>query len=70
MYCKASVSQFWMTLNANLGLDLSKIPLEKPWKRHSETLIFKIPLDAPALEKRVPLVRVPKPPTIHYQPAT
>ena len=27
-------------------------------------------LDASALKNILPLVRVPKPPTIHYQPAT
>ena len=36
----------------------------------SETLISQMSLHASALKKLVPLVRVPKPPTIHYQPVT
>ena len=44
--------------------------MNTPGNAISETLIFKMSLDASALKNLVPLVRVPKPPTIHYQPAT
>ena len=52
------------------GIHGGKYFLKSPGNVISETLIFKISLDAPALKKLVTFVRVPKPPTIHYHPAT
>ena len=46
-----------------------KCPLKIPANAISDTRIFKMFLDASAPQELVPLVRVPKPPTIHYQPA-
>ena len=52
------------------GIHGGKYFLKSPGNVISETLIFKISLNAPALKKLVTFVRVPKPPTIHYHPAT
>ena len=52
------------------GIHGGKYFLKSPGNVISETLIFKLFLDAPALKKLVTFVRVPKPPTIHYHPAT
>ena len=46
-----------------------KIPIEHPWRRDfRDSKFHNVPrcLDP---QKRAPLVRVPRPPTIHYQPA-
>ena len=40
--------------------------MNTPGNAISETLIFKMSLDALAVKKLVPLVRVPKPPTVYY----
>ena len=45
------------------GVRGGKYPLNTPRDAISEILNFTIS------QKRAPLVRVPKPPTIHYQPA-
>ena len=45
-----------------------KIPLKTPGSAISETLNFKCPFKMS--QELVPLVQVPKPPTIHYQLAT
>ena len=52
------------------GVHSGKYKKKSPGNAISETLIFKMSLDAPALKKLVTLVRLPKPPTIHYHPAT
>ena len=47
-----------------------KIPLENPWKwPFSDFNLQNVPRCL-GPQELVPLVRVPKPPTIHYQPAT
>ena len=47
-----------------------KIPLENPWKRHFRDSKFQNVPRCLGPQEFVPLVRVPKLPTIHYQPAT
>ena len=47
-----------------------KTPLENPWKHHFRDSQFQNIPKCLGPQKLVPLVRVPKPPTIHYQPAT
>ena len=49
------------------GVRGGKYLLKTPGNAISKTLIFKMSLDAQEL---VPLERVPKPPTIHYQHGT
>ena len=46
-----------------------KCPLKTPANAISDTRIFKMFPNASAPQELVLLVRVPKPPTIHYQPA-
>ena len=48
-----------------------EIPLGNPWKRHfGDSKKFQNVHRFLGPKKLVPSVRVPKPPTIHYQPAT
>ena len=48
-----------------------EIPLGNPWKWHfRDSKNFQNVPRCLSPKKLVPLVRVPKPPTIHYQPAT
>ena len=47
-----------------------KIPIEHPWRRDFRDSKFQNVPRCLGPQKRAPLVRVPKPPTIHYQPAT
>ena len=47
-----------------------KIPLENPWKWHFQDSKFQNVPRCLGPQELVPLVRVPMPPTIHYQPAT
>ena len=47
-----------------------KIPLENHWKRDFRDSKFQNVPRCPSPKKLVPLMRVPKPPTINYQPAT
>ena len=46
-----------------------KIPIEHPWRRDFRDSKFQNVPRCLGPQKRAPLVRVPKPPTIHYQPA-
>ena len=47
-----------------------KIPLENPWKHHFRDSNFQNVPRCLRAQELVPLVQVPKPPIIHYQPAT
>ena len=47
-----------------------KIHLENPWRRHFRDFKFQNVPRCLGPQELVPLVQVPKLPTIHYQPAT
>ena len=47
-----------------------QIPCENLWKRHFQDSNFQHVPSCPDPQELVPLVRFPKPPAIHYQPAT
>ena len=51
------------------GVRSGKYGLKTPGNSISETLNFKMSSAALALQTLVPLVQIPKPPTMHYQPA-
>ena len=58
------------SLTKQQGVRGGKIPLENSWKWHFwDSKIQNVPRCL-GLQKLVPLVQVPKPTTIHYQPAT
>ena len=52
------------------GVRGGKIPLENPWKWHFSDFKFQNVPRCLGPQELVPLVRVPKPPTVRYQPAT
>ena len=58
MSVNCSINQYYYYKH---GVHGRKYLLKSPGNAISETLIFKMSQDAPALKKRVPLVRVPKP---------
>ena len=47
-----------------------KVPAENPWKNHFGDSKFQNVSRFRGPQELAPLVRVPKPPTTHYQPAS
>ena len=69
-HCGDIVRSLVCILMKQHGVHGGKIPLENPWKWHFRDSKFQNVPRCLGPQELVPLVRVPKPHTIHYQPAT